>query len=406
MRLDIKKEYSLKFLTVVFLIAVFSTQTFAQVNHGSNPVQTDNSTLISYDIPGELKPEEESIVSITMLNNGKSKWKNSDKYQLSLYDGFDNLLQSDVWGITKVPLPYDVNPGEQLILYFKITAPKESGKYNCSWIIKRDSLDFGDIAAATIIVGRDLNNDFLSNDGFMSEFVNLSVPANMTSGEKYKVTVTMKNTGTQPWYSASGGDYKISPLTGSSDVLFPDWNLSPVYLTRTVDTGQSATIEFDVIAPPVPGNHSLQWRMKKGEYFFGQSTSKVFVRISKGSTKGDDPRANNSAFITQNIPLSMQADKDHDVSITMKNTGNKTWIKGNDQLVMVDTDKNLTTLNSWGVGYIQLPVNVSPGEEVTFKFKVRPRDTGWQYFQMKMMSEDGKLFGAATQSVEIIVSGK
>jgi hypothetical protein len=102
----------------------------------------------------------------------------------------------------------------------------------------------------------------------------------------------------------------------------------------------------------------------------------------------------------------MFVNEDNNVSVTMRNTGNKTWIKGNEQLVMIDHNLTLITLNAWGVGYIQLPDNVDPGKTVTFKFKVRPRETGWQYFQMIMMNKDGTNFGAPTEPVEIIVSKK
>ena len=71
---------------------------------------------------------------------------------------------------------------------------------------------------------------------------------------------------------------------------------------------------------------------------------------------------------------------------------------------MIDHNMTLITLNAWGVGYIQLPENVAPGRQVTFKFKIRPRETGWQYFQMIMMDENGTIFGSPTESVEIIVS--
>lgn len=397
-------------ITAIILITLinFISQSEAHQKDSTTEIRTlsDNSILISYDFPDKLRPGEEHVINVTMLNNGKNKWKKSDNYHLSLYDEFDNLYESDVWGIRNVPLPYDINSGEKISFFFKITAPEKSGKFNCSWIMKKDSVSFGLFAAAFVNVHKDSADDLLTDKEFRSQFVNLSVPFNMTAGVKYKVSVTVKNTGTSLWYSAAGGDFKLAPVNDSSSVLFPDWNSTPVYLSNTIDTGQTSAIEFEVTAPMTSGKYSLQWMMKKGEYFFGQKTSKVLVYVSKNSIKSNDPRENNSAFLEQNIPNSMYVNEDHNVSVTMVNTGNKTWIKGNEQLVMVDTEKRLTTLNAWGVGYIQLPDNVEPGKTVTFKFKVRPRETGWQFFQMIMMDDDGMIFGDPSKSVEIIVSGK
>ena len=99
-------------------------------------------------------------------------------------------------------------------------------------------------------------------------------------------------------------------------------------------------------------------------------------------------------------------DKTQDINITFSNTGDNTWTKGSEQLVMIDSKRNLVTLNSWNVGYIQLPESVEPGGLVTINFKVKPSETGWNYFQCSMMKSDGTLFGSPSQSVEIIVTKK
>ena len=399
----------IKRITVIVLFAGinFIFQLNAQEKEAAIGISApkNNSALISYDIPGDLKPGEEYIVIITMLNNGKTKWKKADNYQLALFDySGKKYSQPDIWGIINVPLPYDVNPNEKVTFLFKITAPGKTGQYYFRSIMKNDSNYFGEYSEELINV-QESGDSFLDNYKFNSQFVTLSVPGNMTAGEKYKVTVIMKNTGNNPWYSDAGNEYKLAPVTESSSALYPDWNSSSVNLSNTVDTGQTATLEFDITAPKIAGKYSIQWMLKKGDYFFGHKTNKVFVNVSKNNNQVNELRANNSAFIEQDIPNSMLVNEDHNVSVTMKNTGKTTWIKGKEQLVMVDTEKKLTTLNSWGVGYIQLPNDVEPGMTVTFKFKVRPREAGWQFFQMMMMNDEG-IFGAATQSVEIIVSGK
>ncbi|MBK7447789.1 MAG: hypothetical protein IPJ45_17550 [Ignavibacteria bacterium] len=93
-----------------------------------------------------------------------------------------------------------------------------------------------------------------------------------------------------------------------------------------------------------------------------------------------------------------------DISVTVSNTGTNTWKRDREQLVMIDAKKSISSLNMWNVCYIQLPNDVEPGSLVTFNFKVKPNETGWQYFQCRMMKDDGTLFGIPSKSVEVIVS--
>jgi hypothetical protein len=359
---------------------------------------------LDYDIPATLHPGQNYVVTITMENSGNNNWKRAENVSLKLYDVADNKYMSDVWGINNVTLPYDVDIAEKVILLFKITAPATAGVYNFRWAMNKENEFFGEYNTHLINVGGKVikeTGDPIKNN---SEFISFRVADKMTAGEKIKVSLTLKNTGSDPWLPYSYSEYSVSPLTDSLEPKYSDWNSLPVFLSDVIEPGQVSSIEFYLTAPSNPGIYYLQYMMKKGNVFFGEMSNRAVITVSKNSISSNDSRSFKSSFLEQDVPSSMTHNKDYSVSITMTNTGNRTWIKGVEQLVMVDTDLTLQTLNSMNVGYIQLPHNVDPGTTVTFKFKVRPRETGWKYFRMMMMKEDGSLFGEPTQSVEIIVA--
>ncbi len=200
----------------------------------------------------------------------------------------------------------------------------------------------------------------------------------------------------------------IAPVTESKDLTYPDWNTNLIGLSNSISPGQLSEVEFYVTAPANPGVYNLQWMMKKGDYFFGEKSRTVSVNVTGSGSTIDlkNPKTYNASFLEQKVPLSMTFNEYQYVSLTVSNTGNKTWIKDNEQLVMIDPKKSVSSLNLWNIGYKQLPHDVAPGGLVTFNFKVKPTEEGWQYFQCSMMTQDGTLFGSPSQSVEVLVSKK
>lgn len=397
-----------KLIASIFLLLIIFLHELKAQDNPQNGVSLsgDNSKIISYELPENLKPGEEFIVTINMLNNGINKWTKNNNYKLSLFDQSDNMYKADVWGIKEVSLPYDVNPDEKVMFIFKITAPQETGTYNCRWVMTKDDQFFGEYTANMVNVTVDPGSLLTDNEGNNSEFIQIDIPEFMNSGQKYKVVITMKNTGANPWYSNSASDFKISPVADSFAVKHPDWNNTSYYLSGTIDTSQESTIEFFVTAPPESGIYSLQWCMKKGDTFFGQKTKRAYVNVTGNKLSTVDGSKYNSVFISQDIPKSVYVNEESSVSVTYKNTGSRTWIKGYDQLVFIDSNKNLETLNNWYIGYIQLPENIEPGNSVTFNFKIKPGEIGWHDFRMIMSTKDGGIFGEPTKSTEIIVSEK
>jgi Ig-like domain from next to BRCA1 gene/PASTA domain len=108
----------------------------------------------------------------------------------------------------------------------------------------------------------------------LAQFVDKSVPqTEMKIGESQTVTVTMRNIGVTTW-TASGG-YQL----GSVDTT---WGPKKIPLPGDVAPGTQVTFQFNLTAPKMLGGFDFQWRMRQGDYPFGESTPKVrvFVNLS------------------------------------------------------------------------------------------------------------------------------
>lgn len=388
------------FMIIIGIITDLSAQEKGSVYGVST--QGDNSKIVDVDIPESLNPGEEYAASVTFINTGKNIWDKDDNYFLTLYDQSDNVYKSDVWGIKNINIPNNVTPGEKAIINFKIKAPYEPGVYNSKWAMTKDNNYFGEYTINVTKVNGETVPVVYSVAGNESRFISVSLPENMNAGEKYKVSVTLENTGIYPWNPVEG--YVLAPVIKSSEDILADWNSTPVTLSGTIESGQTSTIEFYVTAPPAAGFYTTQWMMKKGDSYFGQASDIITVNVSGSSAiKELPPGTKNSSYIKQQIPNSVTFNKEQDVYVTMANTGNTPWLMGNEQLVIVDTKLQIQTVNPWGIGYIQLPENVLAGEVVTFNFKVKPTEIGSQHFQMMMMDKNGNLFGGPSESVQVIV---
>jgi len=112
-----------------------------------------------------------------------------------------------------------------------------------------------------------------------AQFVSQVVPATMTAGQTYPVTVVMKNTGTTSWTAAN--KFKLGSQNPQDNAI---WGVAAGrVLLATGDTiakDQSKTFTFNVKAPATPGTYNLQWQMvQEGASWFGAKTTNVAVKV-------------------------------------------------------------------------------------------------------------------------------
>jgi hypothetical protein len=118
-----------------------------------------------------------------------------------------------------------------------------------------------------------------------------------------------------------------------------------------------------------------------------------------GGCSGD-----NSEFVSQSVPTTMDAGVNYNVSVTMKNPCGSTWTSDLYKLGSQNPHDNLT----WGTNRVYLPpgTSVGPGNTFTFNYTVTaPSSPGFYNFQWRMVHEGVQWFGEFTPNVVVNVVG-
>ena len=215
----------------------------------------------------------------------------------------------------------------------------------------------------------------------------------MSAGQRYPVTVTLKNVGTTTWTAAGG--WALAPADAAAGSA---WGVARVPVSAAVPPGGLATFAFEVVAPAGGGVCPMEWRLQRaGTGAFGEGAPRVNVTV------GVVPSA--AAFVSQNVPLLMETGRLYAVTIVMRNVGTNTWLPTNNyRLCALNPRDNLT----WGTPRAYLPGAVGPGANAVFVFNVlAPAAEGTFDFQWSMV-QDGNyrvagLFGDLTPNLRLRV---
>lgn len=138
-------------------------------------------------------------------------------------------------------------------------------------------------------------------------FVSQAVPAAMSAGQRYAVTVTLRNTGSKTWTAAE--NFRLGSQNLADNTV---WGLSRVNVPASVANGQNATFNFNVTAPQASGSYNFQWQMvQDGVAWFGGSATNVVVAVSISNTPPTvqltSPANNGSASAPASISLTATA---------------------------------------------------------------------------------------------------
>jgi len=219
-------------------------------------------------------------------------------------------------------------------------------------------------------------------------FVSQSVPAVMVPGQVYAVSVTMQNNGTTTWTAGAG--HNLGTQNAQDNAT---WTGSPrAALSASVSPGNSATFSFNVTAPSTAGTYNFQWKMvQDGVEWFGAQSDNVAVKVG----------LNDAAFASQSVPPVMTPGQTYPVTVTMQNTGGKTWTAGTFHGLGSQNSQDNTT---WGTNRVALPSTTASGANAAFSFNVTaPTTPGTYNFQWKMVQDGLEWFGALSTNAAIKV---
>jgi Ig-like domain from next to BRCA1 gene len=164
-----------------------------------------------------------------------------------------------------------------------------------------------------------------------------------------------------------------------------------------VNTGYTSytTGTFNVSA----GTHSFAFH---GLNPVGNDNSVFIDSVSLSCQGGGGPYQ--SAYIAQSVPTTMVAGLAYAVSVTMRNTGTDTWTQAGAYRL---GSQNPQDNGTWGLGRVDVPTSVGPGQQVTFNFSVTaPATPGTYNFQWRMLQEGVTWFGDFTPNQIVTVNAQ
>jgi len=236
--------------------------------------------------------------------------------------------------------------------------------------------------------------------GNRAQFVTQSVPSTMVAGQKYQVSVTMKNTGSTTWTVA--GNYRLgSQNPQDNKVWLGTTHRVNLGSSDSIAPGQEKRFDFTVTAPATPGTYNFQWKMlREGVEWFGDFSTNVPVNVEAPAS------GNRAQFITQNVPSAMAAGQKYSVSVTMKNSGSTTWTAAsNYRLGSQNPQDNKVWLGTTNRVNLGSGDSIAPGQEKRFDFTVTaPSAPGAYHFQWRMLREFVEWFGDFSSDITVQVA--
>ncbi len=347
-------------------------------------------------IPTLMAPGEVRAVSVTVRNTGTATWSPPS---LCLYSR-DNLAPTNnlnFWtGANCMQVPAAVAPNATHTFNFTITAPATPGTYP----LRRQIFD-GKPTSPTGGVGFfDLTNFCVNRnilvssqtDAYAALFEGDTLPATMAPGERRRVTVSVRNAGSQTWNPNQVYLYsRNTPIT--------QWGVVSVSVPAQVAPGALATFSYIITAPTTPGDYQHRWQMFNGinpnAGFFGAIyTEAVNVSAANQPELG-------AAVVAQAIPASIPVGGQAQFQITMQNSGSLAWNNPDVELISTNTPANLWTTSLITMNPAE---TVAPGGTRQFTFTVRaPAVAGTYASSWRMRSRALGSFGETALTANIVV---
>jgi glucose/arabinose dehydrogenase len=233
-----------------------------------------NAAFVSQSVPTAMTAGQSYNVSVTMRNTGGTTWTANALYRLGAINPYDNFT----WGGNRVGLAAGdvIAPNQTKTFTFTVRAPTAPGNYNFQWRMVQDGVAWFGSETPNVVVG--------TGGGPNAVFVRQSVPAPMTGGQRYAVSVTMRNTGATAWTAAQL--YRLGAINPYDNFT---WGANRMGLAPgdTIMPGQEKTFTATVTAPMGPGTSNFQWRMvQDGVAWFGAESPNIPINTGPVNAGG------------------------------------------------------------------------------------------------------------------------
>ena len=235
-----------------------------------------------------------------------------------------------------------------------------------------------------------------------SALVSENVPRTMQPGQKVRIRLTVKNTGTRTWthsgtaysFRLGAGDGVASQGGERNDFLWSNFrdggHMTPgqthngrAFMGYDVAGNQNYVFEFDITAPSTPGNYYFSARMvHELERWFG-TFIKIPVTVSGASNL-------NASVAIVSAPNSLLFGQTARVTVRVANTGTTAWNHtGANRVRLGATPANRFYISNFSFGGQAGTTNaranlnrvIPPGGVITFSFDIRA-SSNFSFFSM------------------------
>jgi hypothetical protein len=238
------------------------------VNVQGSALPGNAAEFVSQSVPTSMQAGQQYEVSITLRNTGSNTWTPST-YGLGAQNPHDNMT----WGMKRVFLQVgeSIDTNQLKTFTWTVTAPPSAGNYDFQWWMLHFGVEWFGPKTPNVVVtvqGAGL-------PGNAAEFVSQSVPTSMQAGQQYQVSVTMRNTGSNTWTSAS---HVLGAQNPHDNMIWG--GRIPLAGGDSIGTNQTKTFSRTVTAPSTPGSYNFQWWMLNlGVAWFGDKSTNVLVDV-------------------------------------------------------------------------------------------------------------------------------
>ncbi|WP_342375403.1 S8 family serine peptidase [Myxococcus stipitatus] len=228
-----------------------------------------DAAFVSQSGPTMVMAGTPFVYNVTMKNTGTQTWRASDGISLS--------SGSSAWNFVRGYLTpgEEIAPGQQKTFAVTVTPPATvSGPQVMRWRLWHNATGpFGQQSP-------DVTLQVLPQA--KAAFVRQTLPAFVTPGQSFPVTLTLKNSGDAAWGGTPG--YQLAPVPALPG---HNWGHASVSMEpgEVVAPGAEKTFSFTAVAPMTQGPHAFQWRMRvqvsPGTFIdFGDATSRVDLLVA------------------------------------------------------------------------------------------------------------------------------
>ncbi len=248
-------------------------------------VATFRATYAIGAIPSAFIGESKTF-AVSVTNTGNVPWSSATTINpVNLgYHWYDVAnTQVVLWDGPRAPLPSLVPPGVTVPVQLKVSMPSLPGSYTLRVELVREGVAwFSSLGTLPATLSSQVES------GLAVAYVGDTMPASITNGTAFPVSVTVQNTGQRAW--PAGGDtpvrlsYHIYDAAGNVVV----WDGTRGLLPQDVVPGASVSVDITPKAPGGSGTYTLKWDLVQDgvAWFstFGIATKSSTLAVFPGVT--------------------------------------------------------------------------------------------------------------------------